>query len=418
MSADASDKQGSGASGSHGARPRVLLYVQHLLGIGHFRRALTLARGLQSQNLQTTLVSGGFDVPGMTADGIDVVQLPPASTADISFASLLDAEGRPVDDAWRRARREALLDAYRRIDPQVLIIELFPFGRRQMRFEILPLLDAASNGQPRPLVVSSVRDIVGGGQRGPERQRETLALVERYFDRVMVHGDPSLIAFDRSFELAEGLAGRLHYTGYIVDRPAKGAGDPAAGRDEVMVSAGGGAVGKTLIETALRARRHTRLAKRVWRVLTGINAPASEFSAIERLAAHEGEGEIIVERSRADFVTRLANCAVSVSQAGYNTVMEILATGARAVVVPFAAGAETEQSLRAGLLAERGLIQVVDESRLDPETLARAIDLAATNEVGSGAEIDLDGARHSAQLVARWVAERSGQQQSVVEHRR
>ncbi|HLG52557.1 MAG TPA: glycosyltransferase [Steroidobacteraceae bacterium] len=386
-------------------RPRVFLYVQHLLGIGHLKRALTLARALQARGLRVTLASGGFEVPGLAAEEIDVVQLPPTGAADVTFRSLLDAAGKPIDDAWRRARCDALLNAYHRVDPQVLIVELFPFGRRQMRFEILPLLEAAAVAQPRPLIVSSVRDIVGGGQRDAARQRETLALVERYFDQVMVHGDPSLIAFGRSFGLADELGARLHYTGYVVDRAASVGSDPAAGRDEVIVSAGGGAVGRTLLETALRARHRTRLAQRIWRVLTGVNAPAQEFAAIERLAAQEGQGRVIVERTRDDFVTRLANCAVSVSQAGYNTVMELLGENARAVVVPFAAGAETEQSLRAGLLAERGLLHVVEESHLSPETLAQAIDRAATHQRRSGSALDLNGAQRSAELIARWVEE-------------
>jgi len=389
---------------------RVFLYVQHLLGIGHLKRALTLARAMQARALQVTLVSGGFQVAGLATDGIEMVQLPPAGAADLTFASLLDAAGNPVDEAWRRARREALLAAYQRVDPQILMVELFPFGRRQMRFEILPLLEAAAAARPRPLIVSSVRDIVGGGPRSADRQRETLGYVERYFDRVMVHGDPTLIAFDRSFGLAGALGARLHYTGYVVDRAASAAADPTAGRDEVMVSAGGGAVGQALLETALRARPRSRLAQRIWRVLTGVNAPAQEFAAIQRLAADQGHGQgqgrVIVERARDDFVTRLANCAVSVSQAGYNTVMEVLAANTRAVVVPFAAGAETEQSLRAGLLAERGLLQVIEESHLSPEVLAEAIDRAASDATRSGSALDLDGARRSAELVACWVRER------------
>ena len=58
---------------------------------------------------------------------------------------------------------------------------------------------------------------------------------------------------------------------------------------------------------------------------------------------------------------------VSVSQAGYNTVMETLQAGARAVLVPFAAGSEEEQTIRAQLLAERGLVHVVEESALTPQ---------------------------------------------------
>ncbi len=73
-----------------------------------------------------------------------------------------------------------------------------------------------------------------------------------------------------------------------------------------------------------------------------------------------------IERFRDDFAALLAGCRVSVSQAGYNTVLDILAARARAVLVPFAAERETEQLLRAERLAARGAAELVRESELTP----------------------------------------------------
>ena len=38
---------------------RVLFYVQHLLGIGHLKRAATRARACAAAGLEVTVVSGG-----------------------------------------------------------------------------------------------------------------------------------------------------------------------------------------------------------------------------------------------------------------------------------------------------------------------------------------------------------------------
>jgi predicted glycosyltransferase len=325
----------------------------------------------------------------------------------MTFKNLVDATGSPIDDRWKQERRDALLDAYRAIDPDVLLIELFPFGRRQMRFELLPLLDAAIGASRRPLVVSSVRDIGAAGQREPARRDLTLALVERYYDRVLVHSDPEWIRFERTFAYSEQIADKLHYTGFVVE-PGTGSGrDTRAGNDEVIVSAGGGAVGRTLIETALQARRLTTVANRTWRVLMGINAPDADAAAIEALAGRIGDGRVAIERIRDDFTTLLRNCAVSVSQAGYNTTMEILDSGARAVLVPFAGGGETEQTLRANILAEHGRVEVVEESALTPEALAAAIDRAVRGPRPKQGSIDLGGAQRSAALLKQWIAEHS-----------
>jgi len=386
------------------SRRRVFLYVQHLLGIGHLKRAATLAQALIDLGSEVTLASGGPEVSGFVPRQAHFVQLPSAAATDPGFKKLVDAQGGEVDEGWRNRRREALLEAWRFARPHALVLELFPFGRRQMRFELLPLLEEAIAASPRPLIVSSVRDVLG--QRDPARQDEMIALFERYFDRVLVHGDPAFLTFDRTFRHAERLGGRLCYTGYIVDRMPALQAESRAGAGEVIVSAGGGAVGSELLQAAICARPLTVLAARTWRVLTGVNIAAQSFDRLAGLAAEAGEGRVVVERSRADFRTLLQNSFLSVSQAGYNTIMEILDAGARAVVVPFSGGKETEQTLRARLLAARGRIEVVEEAALAPETLAAAVDRAVQGPKPGGSEVDLGGARKSAELLAQWMAER------------
>ena len=387
---------------------RAFFYVQHLLGIGHLKRAVTLARAMAVAGLEVTLASGGAPVAELAPEGnlrgVRVVQLPPASAQDLSFKTLVDGEGRPIDAQWQRTRSDALLAAWRAADPHVLVLELFPFGRRQMRFELLPLLEAATGAARRPIagavrrpaIACSVRDVLGA-QKSAARQEETLALVERYFDRVFVHGDPKVIAFDRTFPGAHRIAGRIEYTGYVVDAAPTAGSD--AGKGEVIVSAGGGAVGAELLAAAIRAKPLTALRDRRWRVLAGNNLADADFQRLATLAA--GDTGIELERSRPDFTTLLDNCALSISQAGYNTLMETIRARARAVVVPFAGGHETEQSLRARCFAERGLLELVEESALAPQTLAAAIDRAARKPQPPPGGINLEGASCAAASIAQ-----------------
>ena len=44
---------------------KVFFYVQHLLGIGHLKRAHTLARALRAAGFEVTLASGGLPVAGI-----------------------------------------------------------------------------------------------------------------------------------------------------------------------------------------------------------------------------------------------------------------------------------------------------------------------------------------------------------------
>jgi predicted glycosyltransferase len=379
--------------------PRVLFYVQHLLGIGHHRRAMILARAMCEAGLAVTLVSGGMPEESERADGIELVQLPPLRSADAGFTTLIDATGKPLDDALRARRREQLLAVLQAVAPQAVVIESYPFGRRAFRFELEPLIAAVRGMRPRPVLLSSIRDVLVA-KSDPSRAAAIVAAVERDFDLVLVHGDPRLIRLEESFPPAAALGGKLFYTGYVAAR-ARDAGNSEAGRGEVLVSAGGGAVGARLLSVALTARPLTPVADAPWRLITGPNLADSA----QRALAAAAPSDVVVERYRADLPAMLRRCLLSISQAGYNTVVDLLAAGARAVVVPFAQGNETEQQQRAERLARGGYLTLLRESELDPPRLAAAI---ATSHAAPPlpSPIHLDGARHSAEKVRALVIAR------------
>lgn len=243
---------------STAARRRVLIYVQHLLGIGHLQRSAIVARACAQAGLEVVLVSGGNPVPDLPLGEAGFVQLPPCVATDPSFKLLMDADGRPVDDAWKARRRERLLELWRAFNPHALVIELYPFGRRLMRFELVPLLEAARAAAQRPLIVSSARDVLQDNEDNAARLQKMLEAFERYFDRALVHGDPAFIPFERTFPHAPRIAARIAYTGYVVDSspPPPAGGADGEGEAEVLVSAGGGAFGAAVLETAIRARGH------------------------------------------------------------------------------------------------------------------------------------------------------------------
>ncbi len=375
----------------------IFFWVQHLLGIGHLKRTATLARAFRRAGMDVTIVSGGHEVSGLDIADSKLIQLPAVRAADKYFKVLIDENDTEIDYAFRANRRDQLVDAFRDAAPDVVITELFPFGRRQLRQELTAMLDAAQTMTPRPLIVSSVRDILVEPPK-PERVAEMLERLETYYDRVIIHGDPTLIPFDETFAHADRIADRVAYSGYVVDTPQKTPGGP--GTDEVIVSAGGGAVSAELFRAAMLARPQTRLADRTWRILAGHALPQSAF---EEIAAEALDG-IVVERARPDFTTLMANCTLSISQGGYNTVMEMIAAGTRGVIVPYAGGLETEQTLRARLLENRSGIRTVDENTLDANCLAEAVNAALTTPPPDAFGLNTDGADTSAALIRDWLA--------------
>lgn len=373
----------------------VMIYVQHLLGVGHLQRMLTLAAGLATE-FDVALVSGGMPAAA-TPPGVRFVQLPPLRSVDARFIDLVDADGKPIDDAWKVRRREALLNAYRAIGPRLLLTETFPFGRRMLRFELLPLLETAHSDPDCRVIAASIRDVLQPKSK-PGREHETRELIARFYDYVLVHGDPALIPLAASFAQADEIADKLVYSGYLHRAPAA---PPARGEgaDEVVVSAGGSDTGLALLRCALDARALSELAAVGWRILVSPAIAEADFADLARRA---GDG-ITVERNRPDFPALLARARLSISQAGYNTVTDVLGSGVPSVLVPFAETGEIEQTLRARVLAERGRAVCIAAQDLEPGVLAAATSRAPVP--GPEFAVDLGGIDHSVACVRRWLAQ-------------
>lgn len=365
---------------------RVFLWVQHLLGFGHFARAGAVAAALRDAGHAVTLVSGGVTPAEAVPAGVDFVQLPAARAKDEMFDELVDAAGREVDETWHRARRDLLIDAFGRARPDVLITETFPFGRRLLEFELLALLEEARRAVPQPKIVASVRDVL---QR-PRKDARAAAMVARaraFYDAVIVHGDPGVLRLEQSFPETAEIASRCVYTGYICAEMPRLSGV----RREILVSAGGGAAGRALIAAALEARAHVR-ASAPWIVVTG---PLSERP--------EPVDGVTVVQSLPDFRARLASAAVSISQAGYNTLVESVKARTPAIVVPFETDREQEQAMRAKAFADLGLVRLIRAGALEAKGLARMID-ATIGSVPPTSTIDFDGRGGTVRAIAKVLA--------------
>ena len=114
---------------------------------------------------------------------------------------------------------------------------------------------------------------------------------------------------------------------------------------------------------------------------------------------NEAPANAQVVRFRRDFPSLLRGAELSISQAGYNTVCDLLVTGCRSILVPFTAGGETEQSVRADRLQALGLATALPEAGLTVERLEQAIQVAIGTAKPASHSIDLQGAEKTAFIV-------------------
>jgi predicted glycosyltransferase len=378
---------------------RVLFYVQHLMGVGHVFRAMRIVRKLVKRGANVAVIYGGEPVPNFDAGGAIIHYLPPLRGGSMEFHLLEKPDGSIADECYKNDRRERILSILEAFNPDAIIVEAFPFGRRQMRFELLPMLETAIAGPDRPLIVSSVRDILQERAK-PGRHEETLSHIERFFDRILVHGDPAMVRLEETFPPANAISAKLHYTGIVA--PDRAELNPDAEAFDVVVSVGGGMLGPQLLEAAVRAKPISPLADARWLIATGLGNKDNMTGAISEIADTNSRVVPFVQ----DLVSHLAKARLSISRCGYNTVADILVAGCRAIVSPLSDGVETEQLKRAEILARNELSAVLSPERQTPEALAAAIAFAMEKAPPDRSQIDIGGASKSAELIMEWLAER------------
>lgn len=368
----------------------LLFYCQHSLGIGHLTRSFALATAL-AEAFRVVFLNGGRLPPGLPVPaGIEIIDLPALGMDDGHTVVSRDAAH---DVAQAVAARRALIEsAVLRHRPAVLLVELFPFGRKKFAAEILGMIRLARRQPGGPArVVCSLRDILVDAR--PDQQRHddrARGLTDRYFDAVLVHADPALARLEDSFKPRRPLRTPVHYTGYVV--PARARVNPVARGDHLLVSAGGGIVGEALLRTALQARALLHRPPPM-RLIAGPFLPEPQWRALQERAFCQPGIELL--RQVPDMVAEMRQARASISQCGYNTALDILVAQVPALVVPYATATENEQGERAARLAALGAMQQLDAAALDPERLAAAIEtlLAFTPRA---AALALDGAQESA----------------------
>ncbi len=127
------------------------------------------------------------------------------------------------------------------------------------------------------------------------------------------------------------------------------------------------------------------------------------FAELARLA--RTRDDVILRRFTDRFPDLLAAAELSVSMAGYNTSMDLLASGTFGLVWPFAQN--REQRFRATRLARLGALRILEDEDLAPAAMARLMEQSlAASPPAHG--LDLDGAAASRRFLdARYGGRRS-----------
>lgn len=380
-------------------KPVLLFYCQHSLGMGHLVRALTLAESLTKKFKVVFLNGGRFPDNTMPPADIEIINLPPLGMAEDNSLYSQDDKYSLVEA--QLLRKHMIMVAFKNHQPQAIMIELFPFGRKKFANELLPLLKAAKKlKENRPLVFCSLRDIMVNARKDQVRHDDRARwLIDRYFDGILVHSDPKFASLEESFKPSKPLQKPVYYTGFVLPR-----GEPDDNnlrQRQLVVSAGGGMVGAPLFKVAIAAQSILwEKLKLPMTIVAGPFLPEADWQELEQ-SAKRCSG-LTLHRYVSHMSTLLATHSASVSQCGYNTVMDLLKSGIAALVVPFSQGQEDEQGNRAKRLGELGLLETMPADGLSVGQFVTRVEQLLMFKPNTAA-LDIDGASCSTEIIDRLV---------------
>lgn len=379
---------------------KIIVYCQHVLGVGHFFRTLEIVKALDAHDI--VLVTGGDLLPASLPGHVRQVVLP-GLMMDERFSRLYSVDpGQRVEDV-KKERQQLLERLFVQERPDLFLVELYPFGRKAFRFELDPVLSLiAGDASLKCRVVCSLRDILVEKEDARAYETRVVDTLNQWFDALLIHSDPRLIRLETSFSRIHEIRVPMVYTGFVTPLP-----DPATveklrpalgiGPDQflVVVSAGGGTVGAPLLRAALLA--HKLLLDRDTVRMIVLTGPYMAKKEVDRLLSLAGKG-VRVETFWTDFISLVAAADLSISMAGYNTCMNLAAAGVPALVWPF--DQNREQRMRAHALAEFADITLLKGKSLVPEVLAGMIQARlAAGKTPISQRLDLGGAR----AVRNWI---------------
>jgi predicted glycosyltransferase/nucleoside-diphosphate-sugar epimerase len=370
-----SARRAPNSSGGGPRHSRLLIYTQDGLGLGHLRRAGSLAAEFLDGNAGGCVLTisdsplGTFLRDTPRHDFLKLPSIVKAGPGDwhplalnLTFPEVVELRSKIIAET---------ASAFR---PDVLLVDHMPHGAMG---ELVPTLDMLRDTPTR--IVLGMRDIIDAPQVVRQRWQSEGALdaLAEYYDRVLVYGSRDIFDVAQEYGWPSELADLIRYCGYVCapDDPShvkriRARHLPRDSRHKLIVAmAGGGADAYPLMSTLLDA--YPRIAAGCPCVLVVITGPFMADDLRQDLRIRSEGLSVRVRTTVRDPLSYIAAADLVISMAGYNTTAEMMRIGTPALLVP-RRGPSSEQRMRAQRFADRGWVATLDPDELGAGRLARA----------------------------------------------
>ncbi|WP_157015762.1 glycosyltransferase family protein [Mesorhizobium xinjiangense] len=368
---------------------KILIYSHDTFGLGHLRRARTIANHIAESDpaAEIVIVSGSPLGSAYTySRRVRVCQIPAVrKQPDGSYRS---ADGVLSIDQVIDARMEKIAALYEAFVPDLLIVDKEPLGLHR---EFLPTLER--HRQRGGKAVLGLREVLDAPDvlSGEWQRKGVMPYLERLYDEIWIYGPEHFNDPLSAVELSDRVRRRVHFTGFL-RRDTNGGENPVPlASQAILVTSGGGGDGFGLMAAACSAAATAR-GRRYGFVL----ALGAFMSEAERRELHERAAtldNVTLLDFQADHDLVLADARLVVGMCGYNTFCEVLSADKRALFVP-RTHPRREQAIRAMRAGELGWARMIDaDEARDGERFVEAMEQALQAEPPSMADVvpQLDG---------------------------
>lgn len=378
---------------SDDAYPSIVIHCQYVYGIGHYVRAIELARGLSSR-FKVYFLNGGEVVPNFELPAtVNVIQLPAI------YKNETENHLTPVDPSQSLAqcfelRSNIIKQTLEVTKPAIVITEHFPFGLLFEK-EVMELIHQAKRWNPTAKIVCSVRDIIESSE-GNKNDSYTCNLINKWYDMVLVHGDEKFAALSTSFPKIHEIKVPVVQTGYIA-RPIP-TGKPNKKLPIVLASIAGGRLGNELLDAMIDS--HKIINERIkYRLVLFSGAFQADVKKQRSKTSALGSDDIQFKIfDSQEYLKCLSKASLVVSLGGYNSIIESVSVNKPLLVYnrDFA-GNNKEQHLRIKLFEKTGHLDVITPEDLIKERLSNIIIKKITNLEVPRCELNMGGVETSRQ---------------------
>ncbi len=377
---------------------RILVYTHNSIGVGHAFRTAAVISGIKKWRPDIDfLVMSGTSVPQVFfKEDVEVIKLPSVRMdIDHHVNSLHSRYLTGFDlEAVFDFRQQLIMASFDFLQPDALIIEHNMTGQMS---ELIPLLMKKWMRKGGPVDFALVHICRGIMKWVPllripyqnPRHRSESINIGALYDFMYVLEDREVIDINKSF-LGDDpdLEPKINYLGKITNKifdelhSRKETLDRFGLPDKKLIVISLGRNQKVLDLSIRMAGIFNRMLDYEDYQLVMVLDTYLDKSAASSLRAHESCSNVRFINFLPDLVDLFNHSELVISRAGYNTVNEILLTGAKAIIVPESHGGG-EQELRAHSVKAQNMLVLNEDNILnqDPDSqISQFLDLASRTD--------------------------------------